>query len=74
MAVFLLDQGNGSWDRQRVEEVVDSAKRTVVNLPERVPVHFSYLTAWHDDDGVMRFSEDIYGRDKKLKQALGERF
>ncbi len=70
MAVFLLDQGSGSWDRQRVEEVVDSAKRTIVNLPERVPVHLSYLTAWHDDDGVMRFSEDIYGRDAKLMAAL----
>ena len=70
MAVFLLDQGDGSWNRQRVEAIVDSARRTIVNLPERIPVHLAYLTAWHDEAGVLHFNEDIYGRDKRLLQAL----
>ena len=70
MAVFLLDQGDGSWNRQRVEAIVDSAKRTIVNLPERIPVHLAYLTAWHDEEGVLHFNEDLYGRDKRLLQAL----
>lgn len=70
MAVFLLDQGDGSWNRQRVEAIVDSANRTIVNLPERIPVHLTYLTAWHDEEGVLHFNEDLYGRDKRLLQAL----
>ena len=70
MAVFLLDQGDGSWNRQRVEAIVDSAERTIVNLPERIPVHLTYLTAWHDEEGVLHFNEDLYGRDKRLLKAL----
>ena len=70
MAVFLLDQGDGSWNRQRLEAIVDSAKRTIVNLPERIPVHFTYLTTWHDEEGVLHFNEDLYGRDERLLQAL----
>ena len=70
LAVFLLDGQKGSWDRQRVGNIVESGTRTIVTLPDRIPVHLTYLTAWHDDEGTLRFSEDIYNRDKRLKKAL----
>jgi murein L,D-transpeptidase YcbB/YkuD len=57
------------WDSDRISRVVASAKTTVVNLREPLPVHITYLTAWVDG-GVANFRGDIYGHDKKLLAAL----
>jgi murein L,D-transpeptidase YcbB/YkuD len=29
-----------------------------------------YQTAWVDKNGMLHFSEDVYGRDQKLAEAL----
>ncbi len=34
-----------------------------VDLTRPIAVHFSYITAWVDDDGTVSFRPDIYGRD-----------
>jgi len=70
LAVFLMGGHAKEWDRVRVKGIVDSSKRTVVRLPERVPVHLTYMTSWYDDDGLLHFNKDIYSRDKKLQIAL----
>jgi len=61
--------GVPSWNKDRIDRVVSSAQRTVVNLEEPLPVHITYLTAWVDD-GVANFRQDIYGHDAKLAAAL----
>ena len=55
LAVFLLDAQNDPWDRARVDTMVKGGKRTIVSLPEKVPVHLTYMTAWHDEDGAAAF-------------------
>jgi murein L,D-transpeptidase YcbB/YkuD len=70
LAVFLMGGQDNNWNLARVEELVKSDKRKVVVLPEKVPVHLTYLTAWHDKDGQLRFSDDLYNRDKMLVKAL----
>ncbi len=70
LAVFLMGGEAREWNRLRVGEIVDSSKRTVTRLPERVPVHLTYLTSWYDDDGLLHFNKDIYQRDEKLQLAL----
>ncbi len=70
LAVFLLSEQKGPWDRTRVDSIVKAGKRTIVSLDQKVPVHLAYLTAWHDEEGVLHFSEDLYGRDDKLRTAL----
>ena len=70
VAVFLLDGQKGDWDLERVDNIVREGKRTIVTLSDRIPVHLTYLTAWHDEAGVLRFNEDIYSRDKRLAKAL----
>ena len=61
--------GVQGWTKDRINNVVASAKTTVVNLREPLPVHITYLTAWADD-GVANFRQDIYGHDVKLLAAL----
>ena len=53
----------------RVDDVIASAKTTIVNLREPMPVHITYLTAWVDN-GVVNFRNDFYGHDRKLLGAL----
>lgn len=69
-ARILLDGQNGPWDRAKVEQIVKGGKRTIVTLEQKIPVHLTYQTAWHDEDGVLHFNEHLYGRDKKLRAAL----
>jgi L,D-transpeptidase YcbB len=40
-----------------------------VNLPQRVPVHLIYATAFSSENGI-EFRTDVYGRDRKLFEAL----
>lgn len=52
-------QNSGFQDR------LDSGKPYTAHLPERLPIYIVYLTAWTDAQGDVRFSSDIYGRDKR---------
>jgi L,D-transpeptidase YcbB len=61
--------GVKGWTKERIDDVVASAKTIVVNLREPLAVHITYLTAWVDD-GVANFRQDIYGHDAKLLAAL----
>lgn len=74
MAQFLLNP-EGYSDAE-VEAKFQVAGRTdlstqVIPLKENVPVHIMYMTAWIDENGHVRFEGDVYGRDAKLKQAMG---
>jgi murein L,D-transpeptidase YcbB/YkuD len=49
------------------ESILASLKRRkeqTVWLPEPIPVHIQYWTAWVDDDGGLQFRNDIYGYDR----------
>ena len=61
--------GVEGWNRERIDGVIASARTTVVNLRDQLPVHITYLTAWVDGD-VANFRGDIYGHDAKLLAAL----
>ena len=64
--------GVSGWNKDRIDQVIASAKTTVVSLQEPLPVHITYLTAWVED-GVVNFRGDIYGHDAKLLAALDGR-
>lgn len=70
LAEQVLEAGGvEGWDSGRVNRVIASAKTTVVNLRDPLPVHITYLTAWVDG-GIPNFRGDIYGHDAKLLAAL----
>ncbi|MBX3598421.1 MAG: L,D-transpeptidase family protein [Rhizobiaceae bacterium] len=37
----------------------------------RIPVYVSYFTAWPKEDGSVEYFPDVYGRDDRLRSALG---
>jgi murein L,D-transpeptidase YcbB/YkuD len=70
LAEQVLEAGGvEGWDSGRINRVIASAKTTVVNLRDPLPVHITYLTAWVDG-GIPNFRGDIYGHDAKLLAAL----
>ncbi len=62
--------GEPDWSLEQIQAAIDSGKRRVVTLPEPLPVHISYLTAWVNKDGSVHFRRDIYQRDRLLAEAL----
>ena len=70
LAQFILSDGEKNWRQQEIEEIIQQGERKVVVAKTPVPVHITYQTTWVGDDGLVYFGRDIYGRDKKLGQAL----
>ncbi|WP_176521836.1 L,D-transpeptidase family protein [Longimonas halophila] len=69
LAEYLLSDVPG-WDRARIDRNAQRTEEATVVLPERVPVHLLYSTAWADADGVVHFRNDVYDRDKAVGHAL----
>lgn len=69
LAKLLLSEDD-RWTPERFEETLELGDRRVVNLPHPINVHLTYQTAWVDDAGEMQFRPDIYGRDRRLAEAL----
>lgn len=70
LASYLLGGDDRGWPVSRIRKIVDSGKRKVIKLDDPLPVHLIYRTASVDEDGVVYFSDDVYGRDKLLAKAL----
>lgn len=59
-----LVQYERGWEQPgSVERTIAAGQPVTVKLARPVPVHFSYLTAWAEADGMPVFRPDIYGRD-----------
>ncbi len=70
LASHLLGGEKEGWGMDRIKEIISTGKRTVVPLKKPVPVHITYRTVWIGPDDSVRFSKDVYGRDKLLEAAL----
>jgi murein L,D-transpeptidase YcbB/YkuD len=62
-----------SWSPERRQRILKGWKTTTVALDAPVPVHLMYETAWVDGDGRVHYLDDVYGRDRRLAQALAGR-
>jgi murein L,D-transpeptidase YcbB/YkuD len=62
LVAWLLSDQKG-WDLAKVEAQVERGERLDVKLSRPVPVHFVYLTAFANPNGMVQFRPDIYGRD-----------
>ncbi|MBW3098022.1 L,D-transpeptidase family protein [Pseudohoeflea sp. DP4N28-3] len=41
-----------------------------VPVPEEIPVHVAYFTAWPSESGEMQYFADVYDRDRYLQKAI----
>ncbi len=57
------------WPRAKIDATLKGGKTTRVPLPEHIPVHLIYATAFDGANGI-EFRPDVYGRDRKLYAAL----
>ena len=58
------------WDAAGIRNVVESGKLTNVTLKEPIPALLLYWTVSIDDQGLVRFSDDVYDRDAPVLRAL----
>jgi murein L,D-transpeptidase YcbB/YkuD len=58
------------WPDDKVDQYMHSERNNQgVRIPHKIPVYIVYFTAYVRD-GELHFSNDIYGRDEKLKEAV----
>lgn len=69
LALYLLND-DPAWTPEAVDEGVQSGVNQSIPLARSVPVVVNYATAWVDDEGVLQFRPDIYGRDATLAGAF----
>ncbi len=56
--------------REHVDAQVEQGSNLAEHLQERIPVYVSYFTAWPQDNGGVEYYADMYGRDKRLDEAI----
>lgn len=72
LAAFVL-HGNPQWTPATVAAAMAAGAPRTVPLPTVIPVILFYATALADHEGRTLFSNDIYGLDQALAEALASR-
>ncbi len=58
------------WSRDAIDAAIATGQTKSVPLHKSLPVYVLYWTAFVDPDGAVEFRDDIYGRDRRLAEAL----
>jgi len=69
LVTYVLQNSPG-WTREKLLAAIDNGSEQKILIPHPLNVHFLYLTAWVDEWGALQFRNDIYGRDRRLDEAL----
>ncbi len=59
------------WDEELISEALAAGGKSRVDLTRPWRVWLLYATSFVDEDGTVEFRDDLYGRDGRLKDALG---
>ncbi len=54
------------WSKKAIQATLRRDKEQTVYLPEPIPVHIQYWTAWVNDEGELQFRNDIYRYDRLI--------
>lgn len=57
-------------DVEAIGSYIADGRNKGVKVENQIPVYVAYFTAWPDDQGVVRYYTDVYGRDKALTKAF----
>ncbi|MFK7733144.1 MAG: murein L,D-transpeptidase [Pseudomonadales bacterium] len=50
-----------------------NSRSQTLKLEQSLPIYLVYMTAWHDDQGLLHFTADHYGRDNMIAKRLPDR-
>ncbi|WP_119388996.1 L,D-transpeptidase family protein [Taklimakanibacter lacteus] len=67
---YALAPDLGGWSKERMNATWANGKTTRASFTDHIPVHLIYGTAFKGDAGMIEFRPDVYGRDRKLYNAL----
>jgi murein L,D-transpeptidase YcbB/YkuD len=70
LAEYLL-KDDPRWTPEKIAATIARGREAWVTIPNPLPVHLAYWTAWVDDAGTVQLRDDLYGRDKPLLKILG---
>ena len=73
LAELLLNDPE-KWNRESIQELIDTNKTQRVNLPKPKPVMLLYVTTWFDENNNYIFKKDVYDRDQQVLDGLNEKF
>jgi murein L,D-transpeptidase YcbB/YkuD len=62
--------GDPDWSRERIDAILAKGDNRSIALDKPLPVHLVYQTSWADDQGLIHFRNDIYGRDKRIADEM----
>jgi murein L,D-transpeptidase YcbB/YkuD len=68
----MLLQSNKGWDRNRLDQEINSGQTRTVNLNRPIPVLLMYFTAEVEEDNLIQFRKDLYQRDASIIIALNQ--
>ncbi|HEY1503787.1 MAG TPA: L,D-transpeptidase family protein [Stellaceae bacterium] len=68
LAQVLLD--SEQWSHDAIDAAIATGQTKSVALHKSLPVYMLYWTAFVDPDGTVEFRDDVYGRDRRLAEAL----
>ena len=53
---------------EEIQEIRNENNETVINLQERIPLHFTYFSVWVSAGDQIRIYDDVYEKDEYLKE------
>ena len=67
---ILLAYDHG-WNSAKIKSLIRSGPLdNKIHMTRHIPIHLAYFTAWAKEDGTVRYFSDIYGHEKRVRQAL----
>jgi murein L,D-transpeptidase YcbB/YkuD len=66
----LILETQPGWSEERKRRALAGWKTAWIGLEHPVAVHLMYETVWSDADGQPHFHADVYGRDRRLVDAM----
>lgn len=68
LANWILEEEG--WSAESLAAAIESHKTQTIRLARPAPIFVVYFTAWVDQEGFVQFRNDVYKKDKQLKQSL----
>ncbi|MGI0117177.1 L,D-transpeptidase family protein [Zooshikella sp. RANM57] len=65
-----LLKNNRYYSSKKIDQVLNSGQMTTLSLHAPVPVYITYLTAWINKEGELRFARDVYNKDKLRRISM----